>query len=143
MPLPLPLVWQPLIIQVSSVMFAVNHKISARIPMPVSRNNEIRRIHFIEQQAPFTLLRFLLDPFLQLKTELFFLPVHITPFLNKNEYLSRAVFTHVLKNGSDHLLFVFALLFFCFLIMFRSLFVISVSKFLRFSVFTLQLCVSV
>ena len=43
------------------------------------------------------------------RSELFYLPVHITPFLNKNGYLSSAVFAHVLKNGSDHLLFVFAL----------------------------------
>ena len=43
------------------------------------------------------------------KTELFFLPVHITPSLNKNGYLSSAVFTLVLKNGSDHLSLVFAL----------------------------------
>ena len=60
-------------------------------------------------KATFTLLRFHLDPFLLLKTELLFLPVHITPFLNKNGYLSSAVFTLVLKNGSDQLLFVFAL----------------------------------
>ena len=60
-------------------------------------------------KATFTLLRFHLDPFLLLKIELFFLLVRITPFLNKNGYLSSAVFTLVLKNGSDHLLFVFAL----------------------------------
>ena len=60
-------------------------------------------------KAPFTLLRFHLDSFLQLKTELFSLPVHITPFLNKHGYLSTAVFTLVLKKGSDRLLFVFAL----------------------------------
>ena len=60
-------------------------------------------------KATFTLLLFYLDPFLLLKTELFFLPVHITPFLNKNGYLSSPVFTLVLENGSDHLLFVFAL----------------------------------
>ena len=60
-------------------------------------------------KATFTLLRVHLDPFVLLKTELFVLPVHITPFLHKNGYLSSAVFTLVLKNGSDHLLFVFAL----------------------------------
>ena len=96
-------------------------------------------------KATFTLLRFQLDPFLQLKTELYFLPVHITPFLNKNGYLSSAVFTLVLK--TELITFCLSLLsvlcFLCFLIMFRSLFVISVSKFLRFWVFTLQLCVSV
>ena len=54
-------------------------------------------------------ISFTVDLFLLLKTELFFLPAHITPFLNKNKYLSSAVFTLVLKNGSDHLLFVFAL----------------------------------
>ena len=63
----------------------------------------------IETPVTFTLLRFYLDPFLLLKTELFFLPVHITPFLNENGYLSSPVFTLVLKNGSDHLLFAFAL----------------------------------
>ena len=31
-------------------------------------------------EAPFTLLRFHLDPFLLLKTELCFLPVHNNPF---------------------------------------------------------------
>ena len=67
------------------------------------------RLQCNHSQAPFTLLHFHLDPFLLLKTELFFPPVHITPFLNRNEYLSSAVFTLVLKNGSDHLLFVFAL----------------------------------
>ena len=44
-----------------------------------------------EIDATFTLLRFHLDPFLPLKTELFFLPVHITPFSNKNGYLSTSV----------------------------------------------------
>ena len=60
-------------------------------------------------KAQFTLLRFHLNPFVLLKTELFFLPVHITPFLNKNGFLSRVVLALVLKNGSDHLLFVVAL----------------------------------
>ena len=104
------------------------------------------KLHVIYQiSATFTLLRFHLDPFLLLKTKLFFLPVHITPFLNKNGYLSSAVFTLVLKDGSYHLLLslLSVLCFLCFLTMFRSLFVINVSKFLRFRVFTLQLCVSV
>ena len=98
---------------------------------------------FLETMATFTLLRFHLDPFLLLKTKLFFLPVHITPFLNKNGYLSSAVLTLVLKNGSDHLLLslLSVLCFLCFWTMFRSLFVISVSNFLRLWVFTLQLCV--
>ena len=93
-------------------------------------------------EARFTLLRFHLDPFLLLKTELFFLPVHITPFLNKNGYLSSVV-----SSKTDLITFCLSLLsvlcFFCFRIMFRPLFVISVSKFLRFWVFTLQLCVSI
>ena len=60
-------------------------------------------------KATFTLLRFHLDPFLLLKTELFLLPVHITPFLKTKTDIFRVVFTLVLKNGSDYLLFVFAL----------------------------------
>ena len=116
-----------------------------RNPLQISLISHFVFTLSINSKASFTLLRFHLDPFLLLKTELFFLPVHNTTFLNKNGYLSSALFTLVLKNGSDHLLFVFALcsFFLCFLTMFRSLFVISVSKFLRFWVFTLQLCVSV
>ena len=60
-------------------------------------------------KATFILQRFHLDPFLILKTELFFLPVHITPFLKTKTDIFRLVFTLVLKNGSDYLLFVFAL----------------------------------
>ena len=73
-----------------------------------------------------------LDPFLLLKTELFFLPVHIIPFLNEGGYLSSAVFTLVLKNGSDHLLFVFAL---CSLFSLFPSYVSVLSVFLNSSVF--------
>ena len=66
-------------------------------------------VFFVAIKAPFTLLRFHLDPCLLLKTEIFFLPVHITLFLNKNGYLSSTAITLVLKNGSNHLLLVFAL----------------------------------
>ena len=58
----------------------------------------------LRPRSHYSVFIFHLDPFLLLKTKLFFLPVHITPFLNKNGYLSSAVFTLVLKNGSDHLL---------------------------------------
>ena len=42
-------------------------------------------------KATFTLLRCHLDPFLLPKTELFFFPVHTTPFSDRNGYLSLGV----------------------------------------------------
>ena len=91
-------------------------------------------------KATFTLFRFHLDPFLPLKQSYFSSLFTLLRFLNKNGYLSSAVFTLVLKNGFDHLLIVFAL---CYLFSLFPDYVISVSKYLRFRVFTLQLCVSV
>ena len=44
-----------------------------------------------ESLATFTLVRFHLDPFLLVKPELIFFPVHTAPFTYKNGYLSTSV----------------------------------------------------
>ena len=72
-----------------------------------------------KSQATFTLIRLHLDPFFLLKTELFFLPVHTTPFSDKDGYL----FTLGLKNAPDYLFLKTRL---------AGLVVVSVFKFLRF-----------